>query len=399
MNTNSLKTASHRNVVNLNGVLSSIAIVFSYLVFASIASAANYYATATGSGTSCTQSAPCSLTTAVTKPVAGDTVHVAPGTYSYTSTAYQAIKTSKSGTASARIRYVSDTKWGAKIVSKGTWAVWRNDGDYVDIEGFDITGDGAGGIYNFGSFNRIIGNHVHNIAGPPDCANDSNGGAGIENAEYTASDNEIIGNVVHDVGIVNCGMDNHRVHGIYHSNLRGHIYNNISYHNTGFGIHTWHAAKAVVITNNLVFRNGAGGIIVGAGDSPGGVTADGFIVNNNIVYDNLGVSIIEEGTYGVNTYSNNCVYNNGTGTGNNNTYLYVGSKSIISGTVVKDPLFVNYKADGTGDYHLSANSPAIGAGTTQGAPRDDFDGLIRMGSTYIGPLILVPPSNLHVNLQ
>jgi hypothetical protein len=42
--------------------------------------------------------------------------------------------------------------------------------------------------------------------------------------------------------------------------------------------------------------------------------------------------------------------------------------------------------DGSGDYHLTAASPAIGAGTQAGAPPIDFDGHFRPASKPdIGP--------------
>ena len=66
---------------------------------------------------------------------AGTTVHVASGTYAET------ITSSKDGTASAPIRYVSDVDGGAKIKPSGaTTAIWRDSGDYVTIQGFDIDG-------------------------------------------------------------------------------------------------------------------------------------------------------------------------------------------------------------------------------------------------------------------
>jgi hypothetical protein len=57
------------------------------------------------------------------------------------------------------------------------------------------------------------------------------------------------------------------------------------------------------------------------------------------------------------------------------------------GTLRVDPLFVNYRPDGGGDYHLTSGSPAINAGTSQGAPADDLDGGSRpVGGAYdIGP--------------
>ncbi|MET0855359.1 MAG: DUF1565 domain-containing protein, partial [Telluria sp.] len=55
---------------------------------------------------------------ALAKP--STTVHVAPGTYNGN------VLTKVHGTANARIRYVSDTKWGAKIIGTGTEQMWRN---------------------------------------------------------------------------------------------------------------------------------------------------------------------------------------------------------------------------------------------------------------------------------
>ena len=53
--------------------------------------------------------------------------------------------------------------------------------------------------------------------------------------------------------------------------------------------------------------------------------------------------------------------------------------------------FVNYQANGTGNYHLTAGSPCINAGTSQGAAATDMDGVPRpqvrsTGNGYdIGP--------------
>ena len=79
---------------------------------------------------------------------AGYVIHVAPGTYSVAAPSLSSagIRTTRSGTASARIRFQSDVKWGAKIVFSGTGMGWNSKGAYVDIEGFDITGSGRIGI-------------------------------------------------------------------------------------------------------------------------------------------------------------------------------------------------------------------------------------------------------------
>ena len=301
----------------------------------------------------------------VAKP--STTVHVAAGTYGNTTN-------SKSGTATGRLRFVSDTKWGAKIIGTGTEAHFTNNGSYVDVVGFDISGSGRLGIVNYGSFTSIEGNHVHNLKISGGC--NGSGGAGIVDANYSATDDDIIGNVVHDIGVP--GACN-GVQGVYHSNLRGKIMNNIVYRVSAWGIHMWHAANNVVIANNTVFRNGTasmgGGIETGSGDSPGGVVLDNTSIVNNIVYDNPGASITQYCYSGVscigsrNVTANNLVYGNGKGIS-----LKVGS---ATGTIASAPQFVNYLPTGTGDYHLKSTSPGVNQGTATNAATVDIDGRAR----------------------
>jgi hypothetical protein len=293
----------------------------------------------------------------------GTVVHVARGVYR------EIVKTKTSGTASARIRYVSDTKWGAKIIGSGTEAAWTNNGNYTDIVGFDISGSGRLGILNYASYAVMSGNHVHHLTVSGGCT--GSGGAGIVNANYRGSDSDIIGNVVHDIGIP--GKCN-GVQGIYHANLRGHVYNNIVYRVSAYGIHLWHAANNVVIANNTVFANGSGrmggGIVIGAGDAPGGIVLNNTKVINNIVYNNPAASIMEYCYKGQNcigpnnTVANNLVYGNGRGIS-----LRVGT---AKGTITADPRFVNYQANGTGNYRLTSASPAINKGLSPSAPATDI---------------------------
>jgi parallel beta-helix repeat protein len=304
----------------------------------------------------------------------GYVVHVQPGTYK------GPVSTSISGAPVARIRFVSEVKWGAVIRSTGAPATWTNDADFIDIVGFDVSGDGYLGIFNRGSNVRIIANQVHDVAAGG-CT--GNGGAGILNGKYSATDNDVIGNVVHNIGERNKSCP--RVHGIYHSNSRGRIVNNITYGNEGYGIHLWHAATDVTIANNLVFNNRHGGILVGAGDAPyqgdRSHPADHVLVVNNIVIYNQNRYGIEElGVVGrSNQYVNNLVYQNHDA----DWKLLAGQQS---GTISEDPHFLDYRADGAGDYRLSSISPASGRGTSLGAPSFDIDGRPRVpGSCDIGP--------------
>jgi parallel beta-helix repeat protein len=307
----------------------------------------------------------------------GSTVHVAPGIYNVSSCSYPAsvcasVTTSASGAASARIRFISDIKWGAKIVSSNsTYAAWQVDGSYVDIIGFDISGPaGSGpavGLKLNGSHQRAISNHAHDLVAP--C--DGIGGAGIDSINYTASDNDVIGNVVHDI-YPPSGCTSDHGPGIYISNLRARVWNNIVYR-TREGIHLWHAAASVTVSGNTAFNNRLAGILVGCGDT-GCVISDNNIVTDNIVYGNPTYGIHEFGIIGTNNqFLNNLVYLNGT-----NWSLLNGNTH--SGDVTADPQFVNYKNDGTGDYHLQATSPAIDRGTSIGAPANDIDG----GSRPVG---------------
>lgn len=298
----------------------------------------------------------------------GTTIHVAPGTYR------ENVTTNAQGQVAARIRYLSETKWGAKIIGRGTESMWTNNGSYTDIVNFDISGSGRLGILNLASWTIISGNHVHDLAVSGGCTGD--GGAGINNANYASSDDDIIGNVVHDIGIP--GACN-RVHGIYSSNLRGRIYNNIVYRASAFGIHLWHAANNVIIVNNTVFSNGAngmgGGIVIGSGDSPRSVVLDNTKIVNNIVYNNPAASIKEYCYVGKNcTGANNVIANNlvhGNGSG---ISLRLGA---ASGTIDADPQFIDYQANGTGSYHLKITSPAINAGLSSYAPLIDIDNTVR----------------------
>jgi hypothetical protein len=296
------------------------------------------------------------------------TVHVAAGTY------YGNVSTSVSGSATARIRYVSDTKWGAKVIGTGTEFMWTNRGNYTDIVGFDISGSGREGILNLASYTLMQSNHVHNLTISGGCG--GGGGAGINNGDYTKSDNDIIGNVVHDIGVP--GKCN-TIQGIYAANLRGKIHNNIVYRVSSWGISLWHAATKMSIANNTVFQNGGGsmggGIFFGTGDGGATILTDTKVVNN-IVYKNPA-----KGIYGYCTGVSNCW-----GTGNivannlvsgNGTSITVPLASSPTSTITADPQFVNYQANGTGDYRLKSTSPAVNKGTTISAPTYDMDFIAR----------------------
>jgi hypothetical protein len=179
--------------------------------------------------------------------------------------------------------YVSDARWGAKIVTSGTAAPWYNYGSYVDIVGFEVSAPyAAQGIISMGSYVRILGNHVYSVA----LHTTSGPGAGINHANYSSSHNEVSGNRVSNIG----PSGNTQVQGIYVSQTGAVVRNNVVNRVSGWCLHAWHAATNITVANNTVFNCGTpgvsgGGIVAGAGDSPGGVSFSDSTISGNVVRD------------------------------------------------------------------------------------------------------------------
>lgn len=331
------------------------------------------------------QSAPlATLTKAQTVAVAGTTIHVAPGTYTFSPT----LTLSKSGTADKRIVWQSDVKHGAKIVSNGSTSDWDNavniTASYIDFIDFDVYATNTTklnvGILVAGSYNRIIGCKVHDIPAP---GPEGVGGGGIclPTTSPITLNNQVLANHVYNIG--DWQAPNPRVHGIYGADHTAYIANNIVHHCRSWGIHFAHAADACKVVNNTVYSNGYGGICIAVSTAEnGGVKPDNFFIANNIVYHN-GIGTGAQG-YGIEEYNTsanlgpNCKYYNNLVYDNlpSNWDLAVTGGS-GTGTVSQAPGFVNWQADGTGNYHLDSGSPCIDTGQALNAPTSDFDGVKR----------------------
>lgn len=330
----------------------------------------NYYISPSGSDSNAgTESSPwATINRANSAVVAGDTVHALPGTYNVSS-----ISTTKSGTSSARITYVSDTKWGAKLVIGSMGTCWINSGTFVDIKGFDVTESPSGGcrigILNYASNVRILNNRVHDLTRHPDIAGcSSNGGAGIDHFSSTSTNVEASGNMVFNIGnptVHTCNF----TQGIYIAMRHAVVKNNLVFEIASFGIKLGHFVSHVDVVNNTVFNNGKGGIWIGGNDDN---SADDFNhVNNNIVYNSAsgtGINAAYSNATSNSTFLNNLVYGNATN-------WYFGAISAAhSGDVTAAPAFVNYTGNSSGDYRLQPNSPAVDKGSSVSAPVIDIDG-------------------------
>jgi hypothetical protein len=306
----------------------------------------------------------------------GSIVHVAAGVYT------GSFETNASGNSSAYITYIASTanfrghvncaqvaanhgdlaSCVRLIGTSGT--TWVNTGNYVAIQGFDVTGPGLNGIYTEGNATRIQGNHVHDMM-TETC--NSDGGSGIN---LNGTDAEVIGNYVHQIGPYPsaCGF----VQGIYFLQAGGYAWNNISFNNSGFGIQLWHYTAHIALSNNTVFDNASGGIVLGTDDE---FTVDYILVNNNVVVNNGGAGISEQGgtssSIGMhNLYQHNLV------DGNPDGGIALWNGRTAAATVDASPNFDDYTGTSSGNYRLASTSPAIDAAESFGAPFD-FDGVAR----------------------
>lgn len=295
----------------------------------------------------------------------GTTVHVASGTYA------GGFKTSTSGTASAPITYLSDTKWGAKIVASGSGYIWLNSGNYVTVAGFDMTGpqkthglvsakwastDPVDSGHHFTAMN----NYIH------DMATGICGSAGALTVGSLTGHSNIVGNVIRNISRSTQGSCATQ-QGIYVSEPDTYVANNFISSVSAIGIHQWHGATRSTIVNNTVI-DCLWGILVGSGDSgmlPNG-SQDNYVANNIVAY-NATHGFHEYGRTSNNTYRNNLLFHNP------QNIMNAGG-NIVSGTINADPQFVNFKQDGSGDYHLKSTSPAIDRGLAQSAPATDLGG-------------------------
>lgn len=334
----------------------------------------NLYVATTGSDANAgTRGAPFkTISKAATAAKAGYVVHVADGTYR------ENVITNSSGTASSYITFISDNRWGAKIVAPGggNSAAWHNRGDFVAIVGFDISGGGAVGINHSGSGDIARQNHVHHI---PAAACSGYGGAGIGFDQYNLKSGGIAdANLVHDIGPL--GTNCFRVQGVYTSIPNVTISNNVIYKVVGYAVTNGHCSYNVKVLNNTMFNNGGpveGGGVVMTGNTKCTLASNGNVVANNIVYDSV-IGLHEEGvtTADVTIYTNNLVYGNKINWG--------AMRMPHSNDVRADPAFVTYFRDGGGDYRVRPGSPAIGKGSAAYAPAHDFLGHRRGASVTLG---------------
>jgi hypothetical protein len=228
--------------------------------------AASYYASPTGSGSTCSTTSPCSLSTGLGIVSAGDTLYLRGGTYS------QTIDITKSGTASSPI-VISGYQGETAVIdgggSMGEYSpLFYIHGSYVHLKNIELTRGGMGlvitGNYDIASYINSH-NHISNgilISG-------SSNGSIVEDS------------IVHD----NCEYNKNGAGGHWAS-----------------GLTAARKPNGAIIRRNTVYQNWGEGV--------SSYEATNTTIEDNIIHDNYSVNIYLSDTTGV-VAQRNFVYRTG----------------------------------------------------------------------------------------
>ncbi len=373
----------------------------------------------------------------------GDTVIVHAGNY-------RGFYLDRDGTAAARIIFQADP--GVTITQPNATTpdgINVEGADYITIDGFHVVGMPRTGIRAVTDHDVILRNNDL----------DQNGYWGILTG---FSDDILIEN-----NVASRSVNQHGIY-VGNSGDRPTIRNNVIWGNNGCGIHMNGDASmggdgiisGALVEGNVIYDNGLGG---GSGINCDGV--QNSIFRNNLIYDehasgmslyridgggsatgnlivNNTILVAADGRWALNiqdastgnTVRNNILYNNGSYRGSvsistdslagfssdynvvMNRFTTDDGDSVQSlaqwqaatgqdlHSLVATPaqLFVNSAAN---DYHLSAASPAVDAGTSQFAPGVDFEGTLRpagngfdIGADELGSVTPPPPDNAPTDI-
>lgn len=366
-----------------------------------------YYVSASGSGSTCSASSPCSLQTAldlgntgIGKAGAGTVIWFNDGTYNLSSH----FTTKASGTSTAHAAYVALNYGGPQFVlnpsTETGWPLWELQGSYVDIVGLDMSTSGTNAGNECGAIqsnypsvygnNTYAYNRIHDFPSNTTYCGNGTGGGGIVTGSGTSgsSQNTIANNLLWNIG----ANQNVYVHGIYADGSNDLISNNLVYQASGVGIQIYHNAQSETIVNNTLASNGCWGIIAGAYQEPSMTGMD--FANNVIINTATGSNACTNGGRAGfaecdgsgcsgasgNTITNNLFYNNYA-----NVNIPSGGTDTSINMVQSNPTLISIASPSSGgNFRFQAGSPAIGAGTTTNAPTLDVDGNSRPSDPSIG---------------
>jgi len=292
-------------------VTTSLALAVSLFSLAATAHATTYYVSPTGNDSAAGSSAAPwkTLQKAANSVSAGATVLVENGNYA-------GFRMRASGTASAPIVFKSVNLWGAKIDATGPLGDVDNvsvqSSSYVTLDSFEVYGSQRAGIGVRTLYSGTGADTRNDIVTHCFCHDNGVSGGGAHDGIFT-------GFALNFSALDNCCSHNGE-HGIYVSNSAdnpiisyNHVWDNQDcgiqinadqYTTTGDGtadglISNW------VISNNVIYGNGAGG---GSAINLDGAI-DGFCYNN-LIYDNFATGIAMYQIDGAQASNHNVVCNN-----------------------------------------------------------------------------------------
>jgi hypothetical protein len=140
-----LKHPIYRSISLLLAIIMALQSYFNVSAGSQVQTTGTFYASTTGSGTSCSQTAPCSLTTGLGKLSAGSTLQLASGNYATT------LRITKSGTQAQPIKVNGAAIFNAVNIS----------GSYVEVSGLEVTGASGHGVLLLGKNIKFSNFSVH----------------------------------------------------------------------------------------------------------------------------------------------------------------------------------------------------------------------------------------------
>lgn len=308
------------------------------LVFMVPLSATDYYVSAGGddSNDGLSTATPFrTIQTAADLTLPGDVVYVMNGTYSNTYTWEDLVKISRSGTASAPIKYTNYPGHSPKIEFDG-WHAFKIEGDgvnggvsYIEISGFTIEGNNANinltdainqaggcedptgnpdGFYNgngIASDGRVNGKNHHLTI--RNCTIYDCPGAGISaiHSDYITVENcEVYNNSLYSI-YGNSGITFYQLYNFDNSSVVRNIIRNCRVYNNAMLV-PWEALCAITDGNGIIIDDGRNT----QNGSTNGVYTGQTLIENNVVYENggRGIHVFESDHVDI---LNNTVYANG----------------------------------------------------------------------------------------